>query len=128
MQFSELKDIKPTRVTHGRPSHSLTDKKWQEEFEFLKLYITPCKNPTKRMGGKYSRGNYSVKEDEKYEGITNWQAYCSYINDILKVITSGKHDFCYYGYQIVDLLKFHPDKLQTKYLEQYRCWEVWLEK
>lgn len=126
MELSNLKEIKPTRTTHGRPRCTLTDKIWQEEFELLKLHITPYKTTT-ILGGKFSRGSYSVKEEEKYEGITNWQSYCSYINDVLKVIRSGKHDFCHYGYQIIDLLKFHPNGLRTKYLKNDECWEVWLE-
>lgn len=124
MKLHELKDIKPTRATHGRPSSTLTDKEWQNEFSLMKLYITPYNKKITRMGGKFSRGQEKVIEDREYDGVTNWQSYCSYINDVLRNIRKGNRDFCYYQYQLVDLLKFHYDDLRTRYCDGY--WEVWL--
>ena len=77
------------------------------------------------MGGKYSRGSEKVGENQEYDGITNWQSYCAYINDILRNIRKGGYDYCYYGYQIVELLKFHYNDLRTRYCDGY--WKVWLE-
>ena len=125
MELHELKEVKPTRLNYGRPSSTLTDKEWQNEFALMKLYITPNNKKITRMGGKFSRGQEKVSEDREYDGVTNWQSYCSYINDVLKNIRIGNHDFCYYGYQLVDLLKFHYDNLRTRYCDGY--WEVWLE-
>lgn len=124
MNLETLKEIKPTRTTHGRPSSTLTDKEWQNQFAVMKLYITPFQKSITRMGGKFSKE--SGKEVDNYDGITNWQSYCSYINDVLKNIRKGNHEYCYFGYQIVDLLKFHFDTLKTKYCDGY--WEVWLEQ
>lgn len=123
MNLETLKEIKPTRTTHGRPSYTLTDKEWQNQFATMKLYITPHKKSVTRMGGKFSQE--SGIHIENYDGITNWQSYCSYINDILKNIRAGNRDYCYFGYQIIDLLKFHYNNLKTKYCDGY--WEVWLE-
>jgi hypothetical protein len=89
----------------------------------MKLYITPYKKDITRMGGKYSKE--SGMEMNNYDGITNWQSYCTYINDVLKNIRKGYHEFCYFTYQIVDLLKFHYDDLKTRYCDGY--WEVWLD-
>lgn len=125
MNLESLKTIKPTRATHGRPSSTLTDKEWQNELALMKLYITPHDKSVTRMGGKFSRGQEKIKENQEYDGVTNWQSYCIYINDVLKNIRKGNHDFCYFGYQIIDLLKFHYDDLRTKYRDGY--WEVWLE-
>lgn len=122
MNLETLKEIKPTRVTHGKPVSTLTDKEWQEQFNFMKLYIEPYKKAT-RLGGKYSRE--SGMKVKNYDGITNWQIYCAFINDVLKQIRAGKHEYCYFGYQIIDLLKFHLNDLRTKYCDGY--WEVWLE-
>lgn len=126
MTLQCLKDIKPTRTTHGKPSSSLTDKEWQNEFSLIKLYTTPHNKSVTHMCGKYSRETGKGYEDKEYDGITNWQSYCSYINDVLKNIRNGKIDYCYFAYQIVDLLKFHFDDLKTKYRDGY--WEVWLER
>ena len=80
------------------------------------------------MTGKYSKesGKWNEETQGTYHGCTNWQQYCSYINDILSIIRSGQVDYCYYIYQILDLLKFHYDDLKTRYCDGY--WEVWLER
>ena len=122
MNLQNLNNIKPTRITYGRPSSTLTDKEWQTEFSLMKLHVTPYKNIT-RMGGKYSRE--SGREVKNYDGITNWQSYCSFINETLKYIRKGNRDCCFFAYQIEDLLKFHYDDLRTKYCDGY--WEVWLD-
>lgn len=107
---------------NGRPEHNLTDKKWQEEFQLRRSYTIPTK--ARKMTGYYSterKQNYNVE----YKGVTNWQAYCSFINSVLSVIRSGNVDYCYFKYQIMDLLRFHPDTLRTRYIDGY--WQVWLE-
>ena len=126
MNLESLKNIKPARTTHGRPSSTLTDKEWQNELSVMKLYITPHNKTVTRMGGKYSKGQELRTENNEYHGITNWQSYCAFINDVLKNIRSGNRDFCYYGYQIIELLKFHYEDLRTRYCDGY--WEVWLER
>lgn len=124
MNLESLKNIKPTRTTHGRPSSTLTDKEWQNELSIMKLYITPYNKNITRMGGKFSRGQENMIDGKEYDGMTNWQSYCSYINDVLRNIRKGNRDFVYFGYQIIDLLKFHYDDLKTRYCDGY--WEVWL--
>lgn len=129
MTLEELREKKIISNTDGRPSSSLTDKKWQEELNVRKVFITPYndKEP-KCLSGKYSKEstNWGQEAQNSYDGCTNWQSYCSYINDILHNIRSGQVDYCYYIYQILDLLKFHYDDLRTRYCDGY--WEVWLEK
>lgn len=126
MTLEELFYVKPTRATQGRPSANLTDKKWQDEFEVMKLYIAPYKNPPSRFGSKGSKESGRGYETIKYDGITNWQSYCTYMNDVLRNIKIGNTDFVYYGYQIADLLRFYYDNLRTRYCDGY--WEVWLER
>lgn len=128
MTLEELREMNLISNTNGRPLDTLTDKKWQKEFCIRKSMITPyADGKSKKLSGKYSK-EYSKWNEEvngTYYGCTNWQQYCSYINDILKNIRSGQVDYCYYLYQILDLLKFHSDDLRTKYRDGY--WEVWLE-
>lgn len=127
MTLDELRELKVISNENGRPSQSLTDKKWQEEFELRKLFITPFKKEVKKMGGLYSKdtGMWNTETKGEYYGTTNYQEYCSFINDILSNIRSGQIDYVYYIYQINDLLKFHNDTLKTRYCDGY--WEVWLD-
>lgn len=130
MQISRLTEMKPSffRMGNGRPEPGLTDKEWQEEFAIRKLYVTPYKQYHTKMGGRYSQDVRKWNEDKngEYKGATNWQQYCFYINSVLSAIRSGERDYCYYKYQIMDLLKFHYDTLRTRYCDGY--WEVWLER
>lgn len=129
MTLEELREKKIISNTDWRPPSSLTDEKWQKEFDARKLFITPHKDgSTKKLSGKHSResGTWNEEINGTYDGCRNWQSYCTYINDVLKNIRSGQVDYCYYIYQIIDLLKFHFDDLRTKYCDGY--WEVWLEK
>ena len=128
MTLEELRAMKIISNTNGRPLSYLTNEIWQREFNVRKLFITPYSKDVKRLGGKYSRES-SIWNEEikgKYDGQTNWQEYCSYINDVLRNIRAGQIDYCYYIYQIMDLAKFHIDTLKTKYCDGY--WEVWLER
>ena len=111
----------------GRPSEILTDKQWQKEFEIRKKFVVPYPSNIKRLGGKHSKtvGFWNEETMGTYYGETNWQQYCSYINDVLKNIRKGEIEYCYYIYQIIDLLKFHYDDLKTHYDDGY--WSVWLE-
>lgn len=59
-----------------------------------------------------------------YHGDTQYQYYCRYINDILWSIRHGKVDYCYYIYQIAELLRFEHDRLQAVYLEQEHCFRL----
>lgn len=128
MTLEELREKKLISNTNGRPSASLTDKKWQKEFRIRKLFLTPYGKEVKKLGGKYSKESGSWNEETRgaYYGRTNWQEYCAYINDVLGNIRAGQRDYCYFIYQIMELARFHKDTLKTKYCNGY--WEVWLEE
>lgn len=130
MTLEELREMKIISNTNGRPSPSLTDEKWQKEFNVRKLFIKPYDKSVKKLGGKHSResGSWNTETQGEYYGCTNWQEYCSYIKDALDCIKSGQRYYCYYINQIMDLAKFHfgDKELRTKYCDWY--WEVWLEK
>lgn len=127
MSIEELRQIKVISNTDGRPPKGLTNDKWQAEFNIRKLFIHPYGSETTKLGGKYSReaGTWNTGPGKPYVGCTNWQSYCSFINDILKNIRNGQIDYCYYIYQIMHLAKFHKETLKTRYCDGY--WEVWLE-
>ena len=128
--LEELREMKLVSNTNGRPKSTLTDEKWQREFEIRKFLIKPTKE--KRMGGKYSKegGHWNTESMEMYCGTTNWQDYCSYINDVLKNIREGQVDYLYFIFQIEELLRFHLRDLKTRYIPDGGCgyWQVWLER
>ena len=128
MTLEELRELRLISNTNGTPSSSMTDEKWQKEFKIRKHFITPHPHNITELKGKYSKesGIWNEESNGTYYGCTNWQSYCSYINDVLRNIRKGQVDYCYYIYQILDLLKFHCDDLRTKYCDGY--WEVWLER
>lgn len=128
MTLEDLRELKLISNTDGRPASSMTDEKWQKEFNLRKMFITPYPKDFIKLKGKYA--NESAIWDEEIHGVycgcTAWQSYCSYINDILLNIRSGQIDYCYYIYQILDIARFHLNDLRTKYCNGY--WEVWLER
>lgn len=128
MTLEELKELKLISNTNGIPTSSMTDEKWQKELNLRKMFITPYPKEIKKMKGKYTKesGMWNEETMGTYHGCTNWQSYCSYTNDVLRNIRKGQVDYCYYIYQILDLLKFHYNDLKTKYCDGY--WEVWLER
>ncbi len=97
-----------------------------EQLKKQKLISNTEGRPFQKLTGGYSKefGGWGRPSADNYNGCTNWQSYCSFINDLLTTIRGGKTDYCYYIYQILELLKFHYDDLQTKYCDGY--WEVWL--
>lgn len=125
--LEQLRENRIVSNTNGRPSSTLTDEKWQKEFQIQKQFITPYEKKVRFLRGHYSAamGTWNEETQGTYHGQTNWQEYCSYINDILRNIRNGGTDYCYYLFQILDLLRFHYDELRTRYCDGY--WEVWLE-
>lgn len=130
MTLEELREMKLVSNTNGRPSSTLTDDKWQKELNIRKLFVKPVNKGITKLGQnmKHSKetGYWNEETMGTYHGTTNWQEYCSFINDVLRNIRAGQVDYCYYIYQIMDLLKFHYNNLRTRYCDGY--WEVWLEK
>lgn len=128
MTLEELKEMRIVSNTNGRPSSTLTDEKWQKEFNVRKAFVKPYDKNITKLTGQYSKesGMWNKEIQGIYHGKTNWQEYCSFINDVLKNIRSNQRDYCYFIYQIEELLKFHFSDLRTKYCDGY--WEVWLER
>ena len=112
MTLEELREMRLIGNTNGR-----------------RLFVKPVSGITKLgQNMQYSKetGYWNEETMGTYHGTTNWQEYCSFINDMLRNIRAGQVDYCYFIYQIMDLLKFHYNDLKTKYCDGY--WEVWLER
>lgn len=103
----------------GRPDPKMTNKQWQQKFNILKLGTTPV--PYKRMTA------WQAESQTNYTGETEYSRYVTFINDVLRVIRSGNCDYCYFVYQIKDLLRFEKNRLRTEYLPHLQAFRVWLD-
>lgn len=113
----------PNRYT-GFPPANLTDESWQAMFRDLKNQIHSSKYTKLYGGSAHFRINGQLSLPET--GDTQFQHYKLYINDVLRQIRKGNIEYCYYIYQICDLLKFEHDALKTRYDPAGRYFEVWL--
>lgn len=104
----------------GRPPKNYSNSQWQKDFLFLKEKVNKSifgDTPVKEVTDIYTC--FGRNQINKYY-------YCSYINDILLNIRSGEIDYCYYIYQISELLKYEHDNLKTKWLDKEKCFLVYL--
>lgn len=106
----------------------LTNKVWQTIFQSIRNDIKPSgmRNMKKKIPFRPHK-EFDLENAREYTGESNYNAYCDFINGVLGTIRRGKKDFCYFVYQIADLLRFEPD-LRTEYLEKDECFKVWLAK
>ena len=56
--------------------------------------------------------------DRIYFGKSEYQSHCDFINSILSNIRKGESDYCYYIYQIAELLQFEQENLEAIWLEE----------
>lgn len=106
----------------GRPPKDYTDSQWQQDLIRIRAVVQP--SSFKKMRVIPKPRNFVGT----YHGKTQYQCYCDFINDVLNSIRRGKPDYCYYIYQIAELLKYEHDRLQAVWLEEERCFELSLNK
>ena len=63
-----------------------------------------------------------------YCGKTQYQSYCSFINNMLKNIRHGEIDYCFYIYQVAELLKYEHERLQATWLNFEKCFRLSLKR
>lgn len=123
----KIEDLRRILSGGGKLGSDISDTQWQEYFNFMKLTITQSRDRNIRHScGSVIIGGCTDDKQFAYRGETQWGAYRNFINDVLKTIRAGKCDYCYYTYQIADLLKYEHDKLITQWLPEYGCFQVWL--
>lgn len=123
-----LNDLKNINLSAARPPAEMTDDQWQEYFNSMRLLVQPvkdramhCKRSSMTVNGR------RLEDQSSYNGDTQWYHYCQFINTVLSAIRHKEHDYCYNIYQITDLLKYEHDRLETRWLQEDRCIEVWLK-
>lgn len=117
-----------TVLSKYSPQASITDNQWQEMFEEMRSSIEDCgMHKMKVVYTSCGRDDfYGIRQD--YHGETSWETYCKFINDILRNIRSGNNDYCFFKYQIADLLRFEHDRLCSQWIPGDKCFKVWLKK
>ena len=121
-------DLKKVRPDTRTPDPKMTKEEWQTYFRALRMMVTPIQSRKMfevklRMHGKDAYDDLSTE----YHGDTIWQCYCKFINGVLHYIRLGEVDYCYFIYQIAELLKYEHDRLRTEWLPSLGCFRVWLE-
>ena len=107
----------------GRPPRGYSDSDWQKDFTKLKDKIQKSKTENKMPVIEEPPYN----PDKPYYGKTQYQCYCDFINDILDNIRNGGTDYCFYIYQIADLLKYEHE-LKATWSEQDEAFILTLNK
>lgn len=67
--------------------------------------------------------NQPIMIETEYNLIPD-RNYADFINDILFEIRRGRTEYCYYVYQVMDLLRFEYDTLNVEWLANKRCFRV----
>lgn len=91
-----------------KPPQGYTNKEWQKCFEGLKAQA--------QIEPTLSLSDFSCGSENSYD---------DFLYSILYTIRNGRIDYCYYLYQIVDLLKYEKN-LQSRWLEKEQQFRVWL--
>jgi len=113
------------KTKKGLPSGATNNSEWQTYFKVLKAVVKP--SAEKYLPKAYSpRQTYYRNYNQVYDGETQWYRYVQFINQILRNIRRGEEDYCYYTYQILELLRFEPENLCADWLEDDECFKVYL--
>lgn len=110
----DLRKMGLIQNTDGMPRKSLTDEAWQMEIELRKKFLPAYPKDMDRL------------YVSKTEAFSSNGYYKTFINDTLKDLKKGLIGYCFYIYQIEELLKFYPKELKTKYDQDNECFIVWL--
>lgn len=109
---------------YGKPNQYLSDLEWQ--YLFSKMREQVIEQPERQMPGR--EPHYQYRLCETPADYTSYSIYAELMNQTLETIRSSEHSYCFYLYQIEDLLRFERARLMTEYLPEFECWEVWLKE
>lgn len=105
----------------------MTDDQWQQYFNNMKSLVSPSNEKRLKVGKSFTLGYRRLESQSTYSGDTQWQRYCQFINGILKAIRNGEEDYCFYIYQVADLLRFEHDRLCAQWQPEDKCFRIWLK-
>lgn len=128
----KLNDLRHVSLTAMQPQENMTNEQWQKYFAVMKLIVKQGKEKKMKSSSENLVVNGCSIECE-YHGETSYTCYCQFINSVLKTIRGSyseppAHDYCFFIYQIADLLRFEHDNLNVVWHPNDKCFEVWLDK
>lgn len=112
-------------LTSGQPRSGMNNRQWQQQFEQMRLLISP--SPGRKLTAWTPPPGGPALFPAEYQGETQWHYYKMFINDILSHIRRGGRDSCFYIYQIADLLRYEHDALRSCWHPEETYFEVWLD-
>lgn len=96
----------------GKPNDNLTSEEWNAKFTILQHYHVRT-----RSGSIVEYLNNDGYNEEPYE---------IFLRSTVINLLNGDKDYCYFLYNIIDLLKIFGALLKSKYDENEKCFEVWI--
>ena len=122
-----LDELKTGKLPAKCAPRDMTDEMWQEYFKSMKM-LTHQGSERKMNASKavLKVNGYNLESQCTYDGETQWERYCQFINSILHSIRHGEYDYCFNIYQISDLLRFEHDRLRARWMPENLCFQVWL--
>ena len=105
-----------------RIADKMTAMEWDDFFTFMKAHIKPRK--TKYMTKPDA---LHITGEADYHMETEAWRYRGFINNVLKSVRLGEVDYCFYVFQVRDLLKYEP-RITVRYLENADCFCVSYEE
>ena len=111
---------------NGEPYESMTAEEWGECFNSMRSLVKPAKRRTMNAAKDVN----TFFSDMCHAQITSdvlFERYSQFINDVLKTIRSGRVDYCFYIYQIADLLQYEHDRLVAEWIPRWQCFKVSLK-
>lgn len=121
-------------LTKGRPDVNMTNEQWQEYFFKMKQMVNQGEyEQMTSCAAAISTNGYLINIESENDDTVPYERYCQFINSILCTIRGSEseppaHDYCFFIYQIADLLRFEHDRLNVIWLQNDKCFEVWLDE
>lgn len=99
------------------PLKNMTDEHWQKIFAELKRSVP--------YSGRRTMPSTIGRPRSKTLCVTDniMDRYSVFINEALKAVRNSEVDYCYYIYQVIDLLRYEPELL-SEYLPEHGCIKV----
>lgn len=98
----------PPEYAPNTYSLPIDDPHWQQTFKLLQKTISLI----------------NISPDELYPEDPTYSQFLEYI---LEYIRSGGKDICFKPEHIIDLLKYEPTRLRTRWSNKHKHFCVWLE-
>lgn len=108
---------------NGRPLQKLTGEIWNKLFENEKTSRN-FNNESFNNVCKHAMGLIVGNEED----LPDFNPYADYLISAVQSLLNDESDYCYYLYNIRFLLSIFGDSLESRYISESKCFEVWLNE